>query len=191
MIIECKNCQKKFKVNDKDIPEMGRQVQCSNCAVQWHQMPIGTSKTTNDSSINITSQLNEMIASDGKSYKYLGSQWAELLPSGKTGRLAKKKISKELNKFSETNKEKSINNTNQKEIDTNNEFLTKKSKGGMGIFSMLLILFLFVASLLLLLDTFKFWLIPIWPELDDYLVYAFETINNIYILGKDFFISYK
>ena len=31
-------------------------------------------------------------ASDGKTYKFLGSQWAELLPSGKTGLFAKKNI---------------------------------------------------------------------------------------------------
>ncbi len=38
-------------------------------------------------------------ASDGKTYKFLGSQWAELLPSGKTGLFAKKKIGKELDKI--------------------------------------------------------------------------------------------
>ena len=32
------------------------------------------------------------LSSDGKTYKFLGSQWAELLSSGKTGIFAKKKI---------------------------------------------------------------------------------------------------
>ena len=34
-----------------------------------------------------------------KTYKFLGSQWAELLPSGKTGLFAKRKIGKELDKL--------------------------------------------------------------------------------------------
>ena len=38
-------------------------------------------------------------ASDGKTYKFLGSQWAELLPSGKTGLFARKKIAKELDEI--------------------------------------------------------------------------------------------
>ena len=38
--------------------------------------------------------IDSVKASDGKTYKFLGSQWAELLPSGKTGLFAKKKIGK-------------------------------------------------------------------------------------------------
>ena len=40
-------------------------------------------------------------ASDGKTYKFLGSQWAELFPSGKTGLFAKKKLEKNLIKLRE------------------------------------------------------------------------------------------
>ena len=45
MIIECKNCLKKFTVRDSDIPIQGRVVQCSNCSSQWQQMPIAPSVT--------------------------------------------------------------------------------------------------------------------------------------------------
>ena len=37
--------------------------------------------------------VDSIKASDGKTYKFLGSQWAQVLPSGKTGLFAKKKIS--------------------------------------------------------------------------------------------------
>ena len=192
MIIECKNCLKKFKVKDSDIPEIGRQVQCGNCSTQWLQLPISSPITTADTNIKISSSLNEIIASDGKSYKYLGSQWAEALPSGKTGKLAKKKISKELSKFTGINKEKAVKKKIKDEINNEDKLSTQTDKVGMGIFSMLFVFILFIGSIILLLDTFKFWLIPVWPELEDYLVYTFETINNIYILSKDlFFTSYK
>ena len=46
MIIQCKSCSRKFVVDDKDIPEKGRTVQCGYCSVTWHQMPIRTSVTT-------------------------------------------------------------------------------------------------------------------------------------------------
>ena len=35
MIIECKTCSKKFVVNDADIPDQGRVVQCGNCSVTY------------------------------------------------------------------------------------------------------------------------------------------------------------
>ena len=121
MIVECKNCLKKFTVKDSDIPSKGRTVQCGNCSTQWIQIPINSAVTTDNldvekNSSKISSSVtsdnldvdddssqdlskNEFMASDGKNYKFLGSQWAEMLPSGKSGRLARKKISKELNKL--------------------------------------------------------------------------------------------
>ena len=39
MIIECKNCSKKFAVKDTDIPINGIIVKCSHCSTTWRQMP--------------------------------------------------------------------------------------------------------------------------------------------------------
>ena len=36
MIISCSNCNKKFKIDEKKIPENGRLLQCSNCNHKWH-----------------------------------------------------------------------------------------------------------------------------------------------------------
>ena len=107
MIIQCKSCSRKFVVDDKDIPEKGRTVQCGYCSVTWHQMPIRTSVTTIrqtkiDKPIEKISEslsVEKIKASDGKTYRFLGSQWAELLPSGKTGLFARKKIGQELDKL--------------------------------------------------------------------------------------------
>ena len=48
MIVECKNCLKKFAVKDSDIPSRGRTVQCGNCSSQWLQMPIHSAVTTDN-----------------------------------------------------------------------------------------------------------------------------------------------
>ena len=192
MIIECKNCLKKFTVRDSDIPIKGRTVQCGNCSTQWLQMPITALVTTEDLDVHDVDQdysKNEFIASDGKNYKFLGSQWAEVLPSGKAGRLAKKKISKELNKLAgitQVKKSKTIDKSNQ----SANQYQETEA-GGMGIFSFLIVLVISVAALILALDTFKNQLIPFFPDLDNYLVYIFETLNNIYIIIKDLINNYK
>ena len=49
MIIECKNCSTKFVVNDNAISANGRTVQCSNCSVQWLQLPISSTPDTIES----------------------------------------------------------------------------------------------------------------------------------------------
>ena len=107
MIIQCESCSKKFVVKDSDIPKEGRNVQCGNCSLTWHQKPISVSgkpiKLTQTSKpsqkIDESLSVDSIKASDGKTYKFLGSQWAQLLPSGKTGLFAKKKIGKELDRI--------------------------------------------------------------------------------------------
>ena len=107
MIIQCESCSRKFVVKDSNIPKEGRAVQCGYCSVTWHQMPVSTTtETSKQTIINAPSKeideslsVEKIEASDGKTYKFLGSQWAELLPSGKTGLFAKKKIGKELDKL--------------------------------------------------------------------------------------------
>ena len=99
MIIQCESCSKKFIVKDSDIPKEGRNVQCGYCSFTWHQKSTSTpdkpiklikeAKTSKKQ--NETLSVDSIKASDGKTYKFLGSQWAELLPSGKTGLFAKKK----------------------------------------------------------------------------------------------------
>ena len=132
MIIQCESCSRKFVVNDKDIPDSGRTVQCGNCSRRWLQMPIHSAVTTdnldvdNDSSQDLSK--NEFMASDGKKYKFLGSQWAEMLPSGKFGRLARKKISKELNELA-GRKQVNKNTTIQKSNQSINQYQEKQNNG--------------------------------------------------------------
>ena len=131
-------------------------------------------------------------ASDGKDYKFLGGQWGIVLPSGKTGRLAKKKIALELNTLTGRKIPKKVTKKIKKNIDQENEdfseFQTKKS---MGTFSFLIVLAMFIVAIILFFDTFKNQITPFWPELNNYLTYISETTTNIYIITKDLFNNYK
>ena len=206
MIIECKNCKKKFTVKDSAIPANGRAVQCGNCSTQWLQMPVLTAvkkniiKKTSKTNINSPDEIydakgvrknfldKEFSASDGKKYKFLGNQWAEVLPSGKFGRLAKKKISHELNKLVGREQSKKNKKNITSDQPTN---IYQENEGGMGIFSFIIVFIIFIAAIILLLDPFKNQIIPYFPSLDNYLVYIFESLNNIYIIIKDLLNNYK
>ena len=121
MIIQCKSCSRKFVVQDSDIPKGGRMVQCGYCSVSWHQLPVTTKTTSTIKTKKIepiaesdeSPSVDSIKASDGKTYRFLGSQWAELLPSGKTGLFARKKISRELDEVT-GRKEKKITRKKQK-----------------------------------------------------------------------------
>ena len=209
MIIECRNCLKKFIVEDKDIPVEGRMVKCSNCGSQWKQKRFSSEKVV-DTSVNknqieediskdepVTENLqkdnfaDKVEASDGNTYKFLGNQWAMILPSGKFGRLAKKNISEELNKLSGRKTKKIIQQKKVKKDSLDPEQKYQEKENGMGLFSLLIVLFMAFAAIILFLDTFKNLIIPFWPDLDKYLIYFFETVNNIYIIIKDLINNYK
>ena len=217
MIIQCGSCSRKFVVKDRDIPSEGRTVQCSYCSVTWHQMPSKIpTKPVVSLDINETLSVDKIRASDGKTYKFLGSQWAELLPSGKTGLFAKRKIGKELDKLTgrksvstvqkrqKKNKEVEIN-TITKVIDPSSENLDDekqasdidKPKQGLGFFGYIFLLIIIGFSIVGILRTFENDLLNYFPEteyiytlLDEQLEFLSETVKNMIVIVNDLISAY-
>tara|TARA_B100001123_G_scaffold383866_1_gene456158 strand:- start:500 stop:1147 length:648 start_codon:yes stop_codon:yes gene_type:complete len=215
MIIQCKSCSKKFIVRDRDIPNEGRMVQCGYCSVTWHQMPIvKKAKILKKSAISkSTPELEEepsvdsIKASDGKTYRFLGTQWAQLLPSGKTGLFARKKISQELDEITGRTERKIGKKRRKKieEVDPSSENLDNnkklpeiyKPKQGLGFFGYIFLLIIIGFSFVGLLKTFEDDLIDYYPEtelifelLDEQLVYVSESVKNMIVIIKDLISSY-
>ena len=215
MIIQCESCSKKFIVKDSDIPEEGRMVQCGFCSVTWHQMPVSviTKTPKKPRALKATEEIDDspsvdsIRASDGKTYRFLGSQWAELLPSGKTGLFARKKISKELDEIT-GRKQKKITRKKQKkleEVDPSSESLdaekqlpdTYKPKQGLGFFGFIFLLIIIGFSIVGILKTFEVDLLNYIPEieyifelLDKQLEYFSETFKNTIVIINDLINSY-
>ena len=206
MIIQCKSCSRKFLVQDKDIPKEGRTVQCGHCSQKWFQTPAKTESPKIKTNIKKEVSKMELEASDGKTYQFLGNQWAELLPSGKTGILAKKKISNELNKLSglplakKTKKNsKRESDKTKKTIDPSSEQINNKaqSKENLGFFGYIFLIIIIAFSLVGVLKTFENDLLNSFPEteqlfmlLDEQLEYVSETVNNIILIIKDLINNY-
>ena len=214
MIIQCQNCSRKFIVKDNDIPETGRMVQCGYCSSNWHQMPVSIKKTTSKplkvtkpiAEIDESPSVDKIKASDGKTYKFLGSQWAELLPSGKTGLFARKKISRELDEIT-GRKEKKITKKRQKkitEVDPSGGIDNEKQlpdiykpKEGLGFFGYIFLLIIIGFSIVGILRTFEDDLLNYFPEaeyiyelLDEQLIYLAETVKNMIVIINDLLNSY-
>ena len=222
MIIQCENCSKKFIAKDSDIPKEGRMVQCGYCSVTWHQMPVlESTKILERANINEpTEEIDEGLsvdkikASDGKTYKFLGSQWAQLLPSGKTGLFAKKKIGKELDKL--TGRKSTVQKRHkkirefkidsiEKTIDPSSESLDNKKqvpdinqpKQGLGFFGYIFLLIIIGFSIVGVLRTFENDLLNYFPEtgyiyelLDEQLEFLAETVKNMIVIVNDLISSY-
>ena len=197
MIIQCKSCARKFLVKEEDIPQKGRMVQCGYCSQKWFQTPI-----KDPSPVRVKTKENisktEIEASDGKTYKFLGKQWAELLPSGKTGMLAKKKIAIELNKLTGGSEVANKKITTKDNIDPSSEKIeTEKNKKSLGFFGYVFLLIIITFSLVGILKTFENELLTYIPEsiyvfdlLEEQAKYILESIENITTIIKDLIDSY-
>ena len=215
MIIQCESCSRKFVVKDKDIPKEGRTVKCGYCSVTWHQMPVSAPiQTIRQTSLkksfvetDDSPSVDSIKASNGKTYKFLGSQWAELLPSGKTGLFARKKISQELDEIT-GRKEKKIARKRKKkleEVDPSSEIMDHekklpdvyKSKQGLGFFGYIFLIIIIGFSIVGVLRTFEEDLLNTFPEteyiftlLDEQLEYLAESVKNLIVIIKDLINSY-
>ena len=190
MIIQCKSCEKKFLVPENAIPKEGMEVQCGVCSNTWFQKP-EIKKKSKPKSKKITQEKIETAsdgkietASDGKKYKFLGKQWALVLPSGKAGRLAKNEISKELDEKIGRSIDPSIESMSiaTSEKDEKNQ--------GIGFLTSIFIILIGVIFTIGVLETFKNELVVYWPELEFYLEYVYETLRNIRTISRDLFYSY-
>jgi len=188
MIIQCENCSRKFQVKDEDIPKEGRMVQCSSCSQKWFQAPIKIQSSITPDTDKKVSKM-EFEASDGRVYRFMGSQWAEVLRSGKTGLLAKRTIGAELNRRAGIAKSKKsrkrVKKTEEMEIESISKIIDPSSeqidsenqqKGGLGFFGYIILLTIITLSVVGILKTFQNELIMYFPETE----YIFDKGENIF-----------
>ena len=204
MIIQCKSCSKKFLVRDRDIPDKGRMVQCGYCSQKWFQTPVKT-RTSLKSDIDKNASEMEFEASDGRTYKFLGSQWVEIYRSGKTGLLAKKKITIELNKLAGIVKpkksQKRVRKIDEVEIENISRVIDPSSeeiesdkikqkkqlpdvyrpKQGLGFFGYIFLIAIITLSIVGILKTFQNEMLMHFPKTE----YIFKSFDNMVIIFKD------
>ena len=205
MIIQCESCSKKFQVKDEDIPKEGRMVQCSNCSQKWFQAPVEIQSSITPDADKKVSKM-EFEASDGRVYRFMGSQWAEVLRSGKTGLLAKRTIGAELNRLAGIIKpkksRKKIKKTEEMEIESISKIIDPSSeqidsdnqqKDGLGFFGYIILLTIITLSIVGVLKVFQNELIMYFPEVEyiyDQGEYIFESMGYIITIIRDLIKSY-
>ena len=188
MIIQCEGCLGKFQVKDEDIPKEGRMVQCSNCSQEWFQNPVKIQSSTTPDTDKKVSKM-EFEASDGRVYRFMGRQWAEVLRSDKIGLLAKRTIGAELNRRAGIAKPKKsrkrVKKNEEIEIESISKIINPSSeqldsdhqqKEGLGFFGYIILLTIITLSIIGILKTFQNELIMYFPEVE----FIFDKGENIF-----------
>ena len=170
MIIECNSCNKKFNVPDDAIPATGRLVQCSNCGNKWTQYPLKANKSK-ISSPALTSPPKKTVKKKQikkKTKKRIG-------PTIYSSEYLEKKHGIKINQ-----------DINKKIIEKN----YNDESYGLGFYSSIIILIIFLISFFGILDLTKDIIIFNYPFLESYISYLYETIENIRIIFTDFLSVY-
>ena len=169
MIIECPNCNKKFSIDKKLIPENGRTLKCSSCYHVWHYKitisesidDIGISE---DKNTNLDANISEVKKKDVEHNEEVNDE-----------------------NLTDTNHEiLSEENTESEEDDINDEKENEKKQGKI---KMILIYFIVVIisllGLIFLLDTFKSYLFSIFPSIAPLFDSFYETLLDLKLFIKD------
>ena len=170
MIIECNSCNKKFNVPDDAIPATGRLVQCSNCGNKWTQYPFKANKSK-ISSPALTSPPKKTVKKKQikkKTKKRIG-------PTIYSSEYLEKKHGIKINQ-----------DINKKIIEKN----YNNESYGLGFYSSIIILIIFLISFFGVLDLTKDIIIFNYPFLESYISYLYETIENIRIIFNYFLSVY-
>ena len=163
MIINCE-CGKKFNIDSSLMPKEGRLLKCGSCSKIWHYTPI--IETKNEDELNI--KINENI--------------------DKNERQSDEEINDE--NFTAINEE--VLSEENKEDDKDKEYNIKKEKENdekQGKIKMVLVYFIVVIisllGLIFLLDTFKSYLISVFPTITPFFDSFYETLLDFKLFIKD------
>jgi len=159
MIISCINCVKKFEVNSDLIPDDGRLLHCSACNHEWFFKKIKTQDVTEEN-------LNKKESPGTDFIKNLD--------------LSEEKNNKETFNI---NLDNSDENKDKKVDDNNFELVKFKKKPG--LINLTLVFVISFTALVILIDTFKYPISKVIPNIEFMLYNLYETIKDI----KLFFID--
>jgi predicted Zn finger-like uncharacterized protein len=159
MIISCIKCNKKFSVDDKLIPELGRILECGSCSHQWHYIPILLINK------NIDTKKNEDIIKNN-----------EPIIFDKKTNINKIIDKKNIPSVEDNNSKNSIPN-----LENNNNKVEPVIKKKLNFLSNLLVIIITFIGVIIILDTFRDELSSTFPSLDLYLYSLYNVVTDIFL----------
>ena len=170
MIISCNNCNKKFDIDSKLIPEKGRLLQCSSCNYKWFYEKEIIDEPAASVKVNKPIEKIEPII-EGLRYKKIeNSENIELLDNETSEIKSSTPIIAKIE-------------GDKPEINLKNE--TLKDKKNYNILGLIMVFIISFIALIITLDTFQNPISKIVPNIEFILYSLYETINDIKLFLKD------
>ena len=165
MIINCPNCNKRFKINTSLIPVEGRDLKCGSCYHVWFYK-------IEDKNLEPLSLKEDIINSEDK---------PEIVDK-KIERTNEVKKSSSHSKI-DTKDKKDLDKIADKQIPSKNKTKNTSSK----FFSYIFVFIISFVALIILTDTLKTPLINIFPGLENILFSLFEMLKDIKLFIIDLY----
>ena len=165
MIINCPNCNKRFKINTSLIPVEGRDLKCGSCDHVWFYK-------IEDKNLEPLSLKEDIINNEDK---------PEIVDK-KIERTNEVKKSSSQSKI-DTKDKKDLDKIADKQIPSKNK--TKNTSGK--FFSYIIVFIISFVALIILIDTLKTPLINIFPGLEAILFSLFEMLKDIKLFIIDLY----
>jgi len=165
MIINCPNCNKRFKINTSLIPVEGRDLKCGSCDHVWFYK-------IEDKNLEPLSLKEDIINNEDK---------PEIIDK-KIERTNEIKKSSSHSKI-DTKDKKDLDKIADKQIPSKNKTKNTSSK----FFSYIFVFIISFVALIILIDTLKTPLINIFPGLENILFSLFEMLKDIKLFIIDLY----
>ena len=164
MIINCECGEKKFNVDSSLIPKEGRLLKCGSCSKIWYYTPIIETKNDEELDVKINESVikNELQSDEAINDKNFADISEEVL--------------------SEENTDHDQNEENNIKEENENEEKQGKIKTVLVYFIVVIISLL---GLIFLIDTFKSYLIDVFPTIIPFLDSFYETLLDFKLFIKD------
>ena len=164
MIIECPNCNKKFNLDKKLIPENGRSLKCSNCDHIWHYK---TQITKSIDNLKIPKDKDTKSSEEKKDIEQNEGINDENFTDINQGAVTKE-------------------NTEIEEDYIKDEKENEKKQGKIKmIVSYLIVVIISLLGIIFLLDTFKSYISNVFPGITPLLDSFYETLLDFKLFIKD------
>jgi len=155
MIIECTNCNKRFRVDEDLIPENGREIICGSCNHTWHFTP----EKTSEKSLVLDNEIVGLQKKQDQNDTDFHEDFSNI-------------------KSEKDTKNDQIKFSNKIKVDLKIDKKNTYSKTS-NFFSYLIVVIISLIASIILVDTIKSPLINIFPGLEIVLFNLFETLKDL------------
>jgi len=176
MIITCNNCNKKFDLDSNLIPDKGRLLQCASCNHKWF-----FKKEIFENTVSLIVEHNDNVLDQDNTINN-----KEINPSDLSKEETEVDAEEEHDEKIKVNNDEALNKKIEANIDENTTVNAKpKKQETFKILNIFIIAIISFVAFIIIVDTFKYPIGKIVPNIEFILYNLYESIKDISLFIRD------